>query len=55
VELVFKNQRIAPDSAARRLVRMPGRAVQRRRYEQPSPRGWEECGTQALYRLYLAP
>jgi 3-hydroxyisobutyrate dehydrogenase len=33
---------------------LPGLALAKKLYDQVAARGWDECGTQALYRLYLS-
>ena len=33
---------------------LPGLATAKKLYEQVAARGWEDCGTQALYRLYTS-
>lgn len=53
VKHILKDMKIALDSAAELKLDLPGLAVAKRLYEQVAERGWEECGTQALYRLYL--
>jgi len=55
VKHIIKDMRIALDSAAELKLDLPGLAEAKRLYEKVAARGWEECGTQALYRLYLAP
>jgi 3-hydroxyisobutyrate dehydrogenase len=54
VKHILKDMRIALDSAAELQLDLPGLAIARKLYEQVAERGWEDCGTQALYRLYLA-
>jgi 3-hydroxyisobutyrate dehydrogenase len=54
VKHILKDMRIALDSAAELHLDLPGLAITRKLYEQVAERGWEDCGTQALYRLYLA-
>lgn len=54
VKHILKDMRIALDSAAQLHLDLPGLAIARKLYEQVAERGWEDCGTQALYRLYLA-
>lgn len=54
VKHILKDMRIALDSAAELHLDLPGLAIARKLYEQVAERGWEDCGTQALYRLYLA-
>ena len=33
---------------------VPGLAVAKKLYDQVAAKGWEDCGTQALYRLYTS-
>lgn len=54
VKHILKDMRIALESAAELKLDLPGLATAQRLYEQVAARGWDECGTQALYRLYLA-
>ena len=54
VKHIIKDMRIALDSAAELKLDLPGLAEAKRLYEKVALHGWEECGTQALYRLYLA-
>ena len=54
VKHILKDMRIALDSAAELQLDLPGLAIARKLYEQVAERGWDDCGTQALYRLYLA-
>jgi 3-hydroxyisobutyrate dehydrogenase len=54
VKHIIKDMRIALDSAAELKLDLPGLATARKLYEQVAARGWEDCGTQALYRLYTS-
>jgi 3-hydroxyisobutyrate dehydrogenase len=54
VKHIIKDMKIALESAAELKLDLPGLATANRLYEQVAARGWEECGTQALYRLYLS-
>ncbi len=54
VKHIRKDIKIALDSAAELGLDLPGLETARRLYEQVAARGWDECGTQALYRLYLS-
>lgn len=54
VKHIIKDMKIALDSAAELKLDLPGLAEAKRLYEKVAAHGWEECGTQALYRLYLA-
>lgn len=53
VKHIIKDMKIALDSAAELKLDLPGLAEAKRLYEKVAAHGWEECGTQALYRLYL--
>lgn len=53
VKHILKDMRIALDSAAELKLDLPGLAGAKKLYDQVAARGWEDCGTQALYRLYL--
>ncbi len=52
VKHILKDIRIALDSAADLNLNMPGMAEAQRQYERVAQAGLENCGTQALYRLY---
>lgn len=54
VKHILKDMRIALESAAELKLDLPGLAVAKKLYDQVAARGWEDCGTQALYRLYAA-
>lgn len=54
VKHILKDLRIALESAAELKLDLPGLAGAKKLYDQVAARGWEDCGTQALYRLYLA-
>ena len=54
VKHILKDMKIALESAAEMKLDLPGLAVAKTLYEQVAARGWEDCGTQALYRLYTA-
>ena len=54
VKHIIKDMKIALDSAAELKLDLPGLANAKRLYEQVAVKGWEDCGTQALYRLYAA-
>jgi 3-hydroxyisobutyrate dehydrogenase len=45
---------IALASAQEMGLELPGLECARRLYELVSARGWDELGTQALYKLYLS-
>ncbi len=53
VKHMLKDLRIALESAAELELELPGLAVAQSLYNQVTAQGWEEEGTQALYRLYL--
>jgi len=52
VKHIIKDMKIALDSAAELKLDLPGLATAKKLYEQVAAKGWEDCGTQALYRLY---
>jgi 3-hydroxyisobutyrate dehydrogenase len=52
VKHILKDIRIAVESAAEMNLDLPGLACAQRLYEKVAALGWEDCGTQALYRLY---
>ena len=54
VKHIIKDMKIALDSAAELKLELPGLANAKSLYEKVAARGWEDCGTQALYRLYTA-
>jgi 3-hydroxyisobutyrate dehydrogenase len=54
VKHILKDMRIALESAAEMKLDLPGLSVAKKLYEQVAARGWEDCGTQALYRLYTS-
>jgi len=54
VKHIIKDIRIAVESAAEMQLNVPGLAVAKNLYERVAAQGWEESGTQALYRLYLS-
>lgn len=54
VKHIIKDMKIALESAAELKLDLPGLATARKLYEQVAAKGWEDCGTQALYRLYAA-
>ena len=54
VKHIIKDMKIALESAAELKLDLPGLAIARKLYEQVAARGWEDCGTQALYRLYTS-
>jgi len=52
VKHILKDMRIALESAAEQKLDLPGLAQAKKLYDQVAAHGWDECGTQALYRLY---
>jgi 3-hydroxyisobutyrate dehydrogenase len=54
VKHIIKDMKIALESAAELKLDLPGLATAKKLYEQVAARGWEDCGTQALYRLYTS-
>jgi 3-hydroxyisobutyrate dehydrogenase len=44
--------RIALDSAAEMRLELPGLIQAKKLYDEVSRRGWDDSGTQALFRLY---
>jgi 3-hydroxyisobutyrate dehydrogenase len=54
VKHFLKDMRIALESAAEMKLDLPGLACAKKLYDQVAAKGWEDCGTQALYRLYTA-
>lgn len=54
VKHIIKDMKIALESAAEMKLDLPGLATAKKLYEQVAAKGWEDCGTQALYRLYMA-
>jgi 3-hydroxyisobutyrate dehydrogenase len=54
VKHILKDMRIALESAAELKLELPGLTIAKRLYDEVAARGWEDCGTQALYRLYTS-
>jgi 3-hydroxyisobutyrate dehydrogenase len=54
VKHFLKDMRIALESAAEMKLDLPGLACAKKLYDQVAAKGWEDCGTQALYRLYTS-
>jgi 3-hydroxyisobutyrate dehydrogenase len=54
VKHILKDMRIALDSAAEMKLDLPGLALAKKLYDDVATRGWQDCGTQALYRLYTS-
>ena len=54
VKHILKDMRIALESAAEMKLDLPGLAVAKQLYDRVAAKGWEEDGTQALYKLYVS-
>jgi 3-hydroxyisobutyrate dehydrogenase len=54
VKHILKDMRIALESAAEMKLDLPGLAVAKQLYDKVAVSGWDECGTQVLYRLYVS-
>ena len=54
VKHIRKDIRIALESAAELKLDLPGLAVAQQLYDRVAAKGWEELGTQALYKLYVS-
>ena len=54
VKHIIKDMKIALESAAEMKLDLPGLAGAKKLYEQVAAKGWDDCGTQALYRLYTS-
>jgi 3-hydroxyisobutyrate dehydrogenase len=54
VKHIIKDMKIALESAAELKLDLPGLVTAKKLYDQVAARGWEDCGTQALYRLYAS-
>lgn len=52
VKHILKDLRIALDSAAEMKLDLPGLTLANALYEKVAAKGWADCGTQALFRLY---
>ena len=52
VKHFLKDMRIALDSAAELKLELPGLALAKQLYERVAAKGWEDCGTQVIFRLY---
>lgn len=52
VKHFIKDMKLALEAAEAMKLDLPGLAQAKRLYDQVSARGWDECGTQALFRLY---
>jgi 3-hydroxyisobutyrate dehydrogenase len=54
VKHILKDMRIALESAAEMKLDLPGLAVAKKLYDQVAAKGWEDNGTQALYKFYTS-
>lgn len=54
VKHIIKDMKIALDSAAELQLDLPGLATAKKLYDEVAARGWDDNGTQALYRLYAS-
>ncbi|HKB91446.1 MAG TPA: NAD(P)-dependent oxidoreductase [Opitutaceae bacterium] len=54
VKHILKDMRIALESAAELKLDLPGLACAKKLYDQVSALGWDDNGTQALYRFYTS-
>jgi 3-hydroxyisobutyrate dehydrogenase len=54
VKHFLKDMRLALDSAVELQTDLPGLAQAKKLYDEVSRRGWDDCGTQVLFRLYSA-
>ncbi len=54
VKHIIKDMGIALESAAEMKLDLPGLANAKQLYDQVAARGWEDNGTQALFKLFLA-
>ena len=54
VKHIIKDMKIALDSAAELKLDLPGLANAKKLYEQVAAKGWDDNGTQALYKLYTS-
>jgi 3-hydroxyisobutyrate dehydrogenase len=54
VKHFLKDMRIALDSAAELHLDLPGLSQAKKLYDEVSRRGWDDNGTQVLFRLYAA-
>ena len=52
VKHFLKDMRIALESAEAMKLDLPGLVQAKKLYDEVARRGWEDCGTQALFRLY---
>lgn len=54
VKHILKDMRIALEAAAEMKLELPGLTIAKKLYDDVAARGWQDCGTQALYRLYTS-
>ncbi len=54
VKHIIKDMGIALESAAEMQLDLPGLATAKKLYDQVAARGWEDNGTQALFKLFLS-
>ena len=54
VKHLLKDIRIALESAAEMKLELPGMMCAQQLYQQVAALGWDESGTQVLYRLYTS-
>lgn len=54
VKHILKDMRIALESAAELKLELPGLATAKALYDRVAARGWDDSGTQALYRYYTS-
>jgi 3-hydroxyisobutyrate dehydrogenase len=54
VKHIIKDMGIALESAAEMHLDLPGLANAKKLYDQVAARGWEDNGTQALFKLFLS-
>jgi 3-hydroxyisobutyrate dehydrogenase len=52
VKHFIKDMRLALESAAELKLELPSLAQAKKLYDQVSAQGWDDCGTQVLWRLY---
>ena len=52
VKHFLKDMRIALESAAELKLELPGLALAKQLYDRVAAKGWEDCGTQVIFRLY---
>lgn len=52
VKHFIKDMKLALETAAELKLELPGLQQAKKLYDEVSARGWDDCGTQALWRLY---